>query len=249
MRNKTVVGPELSPDWVKKIGTMLAEIFRQLCLGLQGSRQGLTLKQVQLFIEHRNPFEATKQVVLRGINVLVEEWQKFYKEVFNLDVDFSNPQIPGKREGFTWLAIMIPGFNAERLFDKCKEMFRAWKWTDKNLDEIVKSDRNQVNGPYAVWFRDCVEADEGLKSLSVNNLKQKNIQGITLEERLLLELFYFWKTKKHLDINNVTLCSGSRCDDGYVPSVSWYGYDDRLDVDWYSPDSVVDVLRAREVVS
>jgi hypothetical protein len=249
VKNKTVVGPELSPDWVKKIGTMLAEIFRQLCLGLQGSRQGLTLKQVQLFIEHRNPFEATKQVVLRGVNVLVEEWQKFYKEVFNLDADFSNLQTPEEREGFNWLVVVVPGMTPQHLFDKCKELFRAWKWTDKNLDEIIKSDRNTANGAYAVWFRDRVEADEELKNLSANGLKQKNIPGITLEERILFELFFYWKTKKHLDINNVTLCSGSRYDDGDVPNVHWYGYSDGLLVHWYRPDNASDRLRAREVVS
>lgn len=222
---------------------MLKDLFRQIADG------SITLGQLGKFLEHRNPFEATKQVVLRGVNILVEEWQKFYKEVFNLDVDFSNPQIPGKREGFNWLVVVVPGMTPQRLFDKCKELFNAWKWTDKNLDKIIKSDRNQANGPYAVWFRDRVEADEELKNLSVNDLKQKSIQGITLEERLLLELFYFWKTKKHLDISNWTLCSGSRYSDGNVPNVDWIGHDDKLYVYWYHPDYAYDGLRSRQVVS
>jgi hypothetical protein len=215
---------------------MLADLCHKIQHGI------IAAQELARFLKRENPFE--NSLLYR---TLVINWEEFYQKIFNISIDLSQVRIPEDKDGFNWLVILIQGMTAERLFDKCKEMFRAWKWTDKNLEEIIKSDRNQVNGPYAVWFRDCVEADEGLKSFSVNNLKQKNIQGITLEERLLLELFYFWKTKKHLDINNVTLCSGSRYNDGGVPSADWDW--DRFDVFWCGPDDASDDLRAREVVS
>jgi hypothetical protein len=60
------------------------------------------------------------------------------------------------------------------------------------------------------------------------NNKYPDKQGITLRERLLLELAYFDKTGKHLDINGVTFCSGSRGVAGSVPSVSWSGSEVRV---------------------
>lgn len=209
-------------------------------------------EQLAKFLKGENPFEPAKQIVLRGINALVEEWVKFYKEVFKLDVDFSNLQIPAKGRSFNWLIIMLQNLTAQNLYDMCKELFKAWKWTDKSLDDVLdqtKSSRNPANGTYAIWVRDRVEADEELKSLSADDLKQKNIQGITLEERLLLELFFYWKTKKHLDINNWTLCSGSRFHDGGVPGVDWNRYSDGLGVGWDDSDDADGGLRSRQAVS
>ena len=71
-------------------------------------------------------------------------------------------------------------------------------------------------------------------------------KGITLEERLLLEIEYFKKTGKHLDVENWTLCSGSRYQDGYVPSAYWDG--DEFGVDWYGSDGRFACGRARSAV-
>lgn len=182
----------------------------------------------------------------------ISEWQKFYQKIFNITVDLSQVRIPEPKQGFNWLVIMFQGLTSQKLFDKCKALFRAWKWTDKSLDKVLdqtKSARNPANGTYAVWVRDRGEADEELKNKSAHDLQRENIQGITLEERLLLELFYCWKTKKHLDISNWTLCSGSRYSGGDVPRVRWVVLVDGLDVGWYCPAYAADCLRAREVVS
>lgn len=176
-------------------------------------------------------------------------WQKFYKSVFGIDADFSNVVIP-KRPGPVknwWLIIVAKGMMPQRLLDKCRENFSCWCWTNKNLDEIVESERTAKDGHYAVWVRARVEADEEFKNISADDLKKKNHTGITLEERIVLELYYFWKTNKHLDIQNVTLCSGSRCSDGGVPSVDWG--DGRLDVSWDDSAFANDLLRSREAVS
>jgi hypothetical protein len=231
--------------WTKILG-MVEDLICKL-------RHGKILpEQLAKFLKNENPFESAKQVVFRGVNALVKEWVKFYKEVFNLDVDFSNLAIPAKRDIFNWLVIMLQGLTAQKLYDKCKDLFHCWKWTDKSLDEVLdqdKSARNPANGIYAIWLRDRVEADEELKNKSAINLQQSNIQGITLEQRLLLELFYYWKTKKHLDIDNVTLCSGSRYYVGYVPGVYWSSILGRLYVDWYFPGTADGHLRSRQAVS
>ena len=211
---------------------MLKDLFRQIGDG------SIRLAQVQAFLEHENPF---------GDEVLLSDWAKFYQEVFDLKVDLSFVQLPEKKKGFNRLIIVAPGMTPQKLYDKRKELFPCWKWTDRNLDEIVSSDRSAKDGAYAIWLRDRIEADEELKNLSANDLKRMNIPGVTLEERLLYELKFFKETGKHLDIQNITLGTGSRSDDGSVPRANWCV--DRLEVLWFHSGDCDGHLRSRVAVS
>jgi len=210
---------------------MLKDLFRQIDDG------SITLEQLQAFLEHKNPFAEVD---------FVKDWQDFYRDVFGIECDFSNLQIPKKKKGFDRLIIIAQGMTPQMLFNKCRELFPSWKWTDKNLDEVTTSERTSKDGAYAVWFKDEVEADEDLRNLSANNLKERHIAGITLEERLLFELKYFKETGKHLDVENITLCSGSRSPDGSVPRVRWYGGE--MNVRWSDPAVRDDSLRSRRAV-
>ena len=128
-------------------------------------------------------------------------------------------------------------------------MFPCWRWTEDNFDKIViYNERDAKNGPYSIWVRDEVEADEKYKNLSANQIKGMNIKTETLVERLIHELKYFQETGKHLDIKNITLCTGSRYSDGNVPYVCWND-DGRLRVHLCGTDGCHDNLRSREAVS
>lgn len=70
-------------------------------------------------------------------------------------------------------------------------------------------------------------------------------RGITLRERIIMELEYFKKTGQHLDIRNITLCSGSRWSDGNVPDANWGG-SGRFYVGRYHADDRNGSIRARE---
>ena len=184
------------------------------------------------------------------IQSLIKDWQDFYKEVFGIEVDFSQLHIPKHQEGFDRLIVVAQGMTPRKLYDKCSEMFPCWKGIDGDLDKVITSGRTAKNGPYAVWVRDCQEADEELKNLSANKLKQMKIPAITFEERLLFELKFFKETGKHLDLENWTLCAGSRYGDGHVPSVIWSSYYlGGLLVDQYFSHSYYDSRRARKAVS
>ena len=184
------------------------------------------------------PTQKTLQSQLR-------DWQSFYLKFFNLNKDFTNLRIPEEKEGLNFLLILAQGLTPSQIYKVMTEHFQCWKYID-NLNTIT-SDRTSQNGDYAIWLRNSQEADEDLKNLSANDLKAKNIQGITLEERLIMELFYWWKTAKHLDGRNWTLCSGSRGPDGSVPCVYWHGA--RVRVDWSHPGYRLEGRRCRLVVS
>ena len=124
------------------------------------------------------------------------------------------------------------------LLAKCKKLFPIYSYyKDDQLDEYFPPVKTSFK------YRNVQEADEELANMSANDLKEKKIAGLTLRERLIYELAYFKETGNHLDVVNITLCSGSRDPDGGVPCVYWYY--GRLCVDWYYPTSARGSLRSR----
>jgi len=200
-------------------------------------------EEMQYWIKNQGKLQETLSTAL-NIPDPRREWERFYQEVFGKEVDFSELELPEKQDGFNWLIIMLEGLTPNKLFAKCKERFASWRYTD-DLDTI-KSVRT-ADKTYAIWVRDRIEADEENKNKSGNDCDKEGIKGMTLEERLLLELFYNWRTGKHLDIDNITLCSGSRVPDGGVPSVGFRV--DGVDVSYYAPVSSGGALRVRSAVS
>lgn len=175
------------------------------------------------------------------------EWQKFYQEVFGIAVDLSAVAIPDEKLGFGWVVMVADGLVLNQVWAKCKEKFPSYFYLGDDLDKAVPVNDRTTETAYAKRFRDRVEADEELKDFSADQLKKRHVQSITLLERLLLELWYFWKTGgQHLDIQNITLCAGSRSSSGGVPRVCWGR--DRLGVGCYGPDGRHGDLRARAAV-
>lgn len=118
-----------------------------------------------------------------------------------------------------WTINIPKGLTEEQAYKDCEALFPCYTYLD--LTNIT-SDRTSKKA-YSIKVKANVEADEEFKNLSADDLKEKGIKGIALLERLVLEKDYFQKTGKHLDIDNVTLCSGSRCPGGGVPFASWGG--------------------------
>lgn len=181
-------------------------------------------------------------------------WEIFYRDLFGWELDFSTIVIPEPKQGFNRLLMVPQILTTERLYAKCVKLFPCWKYAD-NLDSITSDrgfDKLTASDPastYAIWVRDCVEADEELKNKSANMLAESGIKGMTLPERLLYELKYFTETKKHLDVKNFTLCIGSRDPDGRVPYVHWNAEYGKMYVHWFYPDYGGDYLRARAVIA
>ena len=102
---------------------------------------------------------------------LLVDWQAFYLG-FGIDCDLSGVRIPDDPGGFGRVIITAQGITPQSAYDLCVKNFPCWKFTDRNLDEIVASERTAKDGAYAIRVRDRVEADEELKNRSYNDLKQ-----------------------------------------------------------------------------
>jgi hypothetical protein len=177
-------------------------------------------------------------------------WQRIYKKWFGLQKDFSDLQVPEHYDPRKHFAVIVAqGLTMNQVVAVMKKRFKVYLYKEDLDASVIHNDRDAKNGDYIVLFNKNVEADEEFKNLSANQLKTINHKGITLMERLLLEILYFDRTKKHLDTSNWTLCSGSRYSDGYVPYVSWHSGYGELCVYWCDSGYSRDYLRSRTVVS
>ncbi|MDP3899666.1 MAG: hypothetical protein Q8Q23_01150 [bacterium] len=234
------------PEWLEKRKGIMGEIDRQLIQELRQSGTGLTLDQLQLLTEHSDPFVV-------NIEKILQQWGQFYKDIFSIEPDLSSINIPIVQSGFAWLSICLQEIPLANLWQAYGDQgLDRWSCYNDLAVAVTHNDRNCKNGSYSVWMRNCWEADEELKNTSAIQLQEQSISGCTLYERLNIGLFQWWvsggkKGGRHLDEKFITLCSGSRDDDGFVPGVG--RSDGKVGVCWCLPDRAGDGLRARQVVS
>ena len=201
-----------------------------------------TREEIRRFDNRQNPF-----VCGRLSRKEREAWERFYGEELGLAVDVSRVTVPDNPGGFDRVIVVTQDVTIKMVLDACRRYFPVWTYTE-DLDAVVaENERTTTGGSYAIRVRDRVEADEELKGRSAALVAQQLLATMTLLERLIYELKYFKETKKHLDMSNVTLATGSRDRGGSVPGVRWG--DDGLGVGWCLVQSANDNRRARQVVS
>ena len=149
----------------------------------------------------------------------LKEYVRFYHEVFGLKVDLASVELPPETKGFGWTVAI-----AKELGDKplntalaaCEKLFPTGHYInegndDPDVENIFFNERSSKEGSYAIRVRNRIQADKENANLSADDIESRGIPTMTLLERVVLELFYFWKTGKHLDTRRIsTLCSGSR---------------------------------------
>lgn len=235
----------------QQVGELLTMVMGKVSKGLR-SLDGETARY---WAGHANDKELQGainvlcKILLRGMGEEVDEkildWVKFYQEVFGLELDPASITLPSEREGFGWIVLVANDLTRTAVFEKCRERFagKVWKYYDDLNKAVTVNDRESI-GMYAIRVRDRVEADEEHKGKSANMAKAEGLKGMTNLERMLLELWYHWKTQDHLDKNTLTICSGSRYADGDVPNANWN--DDKFNVSNVNPDNANDNWRVRE---
>jgi len=149
-----------------------------------------------------------------------QSWQDFYREHFGWTVDFSRVLIP-KKPGELWRLIFIAkGMKMNKAMARCKDLFKTSQYND-DWDASVSQNIRTASENYAVWVRDGIEPDEEFSGKSVKQADPDMKIGITFLERIILEIKCFSETKKHLDVERCTLCSGSRYAGNQVLYTYW----------------------------
>ena len=223
------------------------EIFELGATVMQQLGRGIDPDKARYYIRHKS--QLGKDLRKLGLSSMPEfdsaEWERFYSKHSSHTVDLAGLHIPPKPDYPCRAVVMIAGITNNEIFDACTKAFKTWRYTNdlNTVTDVVQ----RPSGPYVVWVRDVVEADEAMKNKSAEDIEKAGTNSLTLKERMVLELKYFDETGKHLDIQNWTLCSGSRYAGGSVPGACWI--DGKFYVSWYFAGDSNSDLRAREVVS
>ncbi len=174
-------------------------------------------------------------------------WRQVYAKL-GVTADFSGLTIED-RPGY-WPIVVLTGMTPQKIMQAIREanLFQTRQYAPDLDIAVMENDRDPKTGSYVVYVKATQEADPELKNLSANELKDRKIQGITILERILLEVFYFILSGgKHLDPITVTFCTGSRDSGGHVPSTGWLNHTVRV---YYCFSGLrYDGVRARAVVS
>lgn len=178
-----------------------------------------------------------------------EEWQKFYHEHFGVEADFTEVEIPPKPQSGSWrLIFLVQGITLNVTLAALRQKFKVWV-NGEDLDGSVTVNTRKADKHYAVWVRTGEEPDAEYLGKSTREADSESKVGMTLLERLVLELKYFVETGKHLDAKGVTFCTGSRYSGGSVPSVCWDEPDGGVYVFTYSVDDSGSTCGLRQAVS
>lgn len=214
-----------------------------------------TVKLGKFITEKIEPLEVLKTSILiktRRTNPYFDEVCDYWIELWRKQLGIKNPDFAGITPFVThpgYRPLIMPKhelITVQRLYDSCRERFNCWKYTSNSLDNVVvMNDRDPRKSSYVAWFRDRVEADDELSDLSAIELEKMKIPGITLLEREVMEYDYFNRTNGHLDIDNMTICSGSRYLCGDLPRVRWDG--EKFFVHWFFTDRANAILRSRQL--
>lgn len=138
-----------------------------------------------------------------------------------------------------------PNKKTSELLEMCRAKFPVNSYyNDDRLDKDFPAPKEATTR----YFLKEQEPDKETLGLSINQAETKGFtNGITIRERILLELAYFEETGKHLDVKGLTFCSGSRNSDGNVPAADWGG--DEFGLSWYDLGDSFGACGIRSAVS
>lgn len=177
--------------------------------------------------------------------IITKTWERIYRNWFNLEKNFSEIQIPEHYNPQKHFAVIVAkGITTDKIVADIKKRFDISIYFND-----VKNDRNSEVSDYIIIFHRSIEPDGTPSFWSANALDQMQHKGITLLERILLEVLYFDATRRHLDMYNTTLCCGSRDNVGRVPGIHWNKVDKNLVALEYSPNYYHKSLRVRAIVT
>ncbi len=159
-------------------------------------------------------------------------WINFYRKFMGIDVSAELEQFawPTERpKGFNWFVFCPKGLTTQMAIDLlCKPQFTTNVYIDVDKYTLDRTPDQAT----LVLCRETVEPDKQWLNKSGDDLTDTGKLFLDLRERIVLEAVYFFTTKKHLDIDGLTRCPGSRYG-AFVAYASWdsdgfsVGSDDR----------------------
>ncbi len=189
-----------------------------------------------------------------NIEAFIADWREFYSQVHSIKADPSSLVgcLPMVTRGFNWGVWVLQGITYEKAYEMAASIFPCYKWCgDQGLSWVISHAEARIatRRQYVVWCRDRVEADYEHKYTSALEIAARQINTLTLTEVELLHQWFYWKSGgKNLDVKGLTRCDGSRCYDGFIPTVS-YNSESGMNIYQCGPNESFAGLSSRQAVS
>lgn len=246
--NALVINPNQIGEFLGKVPSIVSRKCVAAGIFLNRDLMQEAIGNTNRIEEILNDLYAPKVVTPAEWSNTLEYWADLYKRFYNL-----TPELKGVRpfehvpSGHR-IYIIGEGLSQNAMIESMRSRFTVRTYVDDLDRDIPIHDQHPRRGSYAVAFKDTIEADEDLKNLLADQLAEpeRRVKPITTFERFVMEDECLDRTKGHCDVNNVTLCAGSRDRGGRVPGARWGGV--RFSVDWYGAASHGPYLRARAAV-
>ena len=178
-------------------------------------------------------------------------WAECWRVVGGQDLAETNLILPTTYQtDFDWPIIKPPGLTAQQVYDLTEEaqLFSCWKyWDTLDVLEVKEKYLRSIARASVVLIRPNNEPDI---RLSYYQAIEKRLLFISLDQRILLELFGAWLNRdhrseaqtlqipEHLDVSGWTRTSSVDLD-GVIASADWHaGYGGEFRVDWSVRDYV-----------
>jgi signal peptidase I len=181
---------------------------------------------------------------------LKEFWTFVYDNWFDEVVDFSDviiPRIYNPKEHFG--VIVSANTSIIKVIKTVEKRLNMHVYLGACQDKVIKNHNRPLNKNYVVIFENNIASDRWYMDLSANDLEKRGVVGITLLERLLLEILYYQKTFNHLEGETSTLCAGSRNADNNTFNVFWNSDLGKVHVDVVRPSQYWHTMRTRAVIA
>lgn len=236
---------------IKQLGIFLGFILEVVTRIVTRFFFGLSSAEAKALMQNKGVLskklkEALAPVFVMDADPYAEQrtyWETFYQKYLGLTADFDLVPIPERPALGEWrLVFIMKGLSMNWVAGSFRKLLIAydpewtlWQYVD-DLDAAITRNIRTSAESYAIWVRDEQESDEEFRGRPTSQVDPDQLIGVTVLERLVHGMVHFAETKQHLDLNGITLCSGSRGTDGGVPRVLCYPDDHQVRVHWYYLD-------------
>lgn len=210
----------------------------------------ITRGEVDAFILGRNPYPLPANKM--------RQWQNFYTFAFDMpadsidelwEVDEDGVKLP---EGVSQCFAILEGVSYVSVVKAYAKLGLTINWSrHMPLSSVgrLADTRLTKRASYKMFTPGGLEADADCDNVSAHTQMLDKAQGMTLLERLVFGLFYYWVTNgTHIDRYTTTLCTGSRLSgDNTVPIVHANSPDGSVSISACSVTLQSKGMRMREV--
>jgi len=150
--------------------------------------------------------------------IQLANWRSFYQREFGIVL--GNVDIQKARSGSERLIVVAQSLTVDEVLSHCEKYFPISFSMMTPVENYIRHEDRQATHTYAIHIPSRFDYNKCDPVLTANAFVAAGQSGMTLLERLLLELKHFIETGEHVEgRSSATLCTGTWMDSDFIPYV------------------------------